>query len=434
MGRPTLAAALIVKDEQDNLPACLDSLREVVDEIVIYDTGSTDDTVGIAERAGARVLRGHWDGDFSRARNEALEMTSATWVLSIDADERVMADPSSLRALLARSDRTDVFAVRIRNIAEGGSGESHEHPAPRLLRRTLVRWTARLHEHPVRRDKGRLRKGECPREALRLDHYGYADARTVAAKIRRNQEIAQAQLDSVVASGEVDPELLPRILLNLGRSHLAAGEFQAAVDSLETLREMFDSGPQYLEGTAALAELLATHGPFEAALVLADDLQSRGTDVRFCDWVRGQALLGLDRPREALALFLSIDELVDPIGRVRSLDQVTMAQVLAAEKAGETDTAAAALIVAMVRFGRVQGQGVRLLRLWGTRPASWLAELLLAVEQPAYLPAVVAELRSCPSYGPQLADLVAAKAGLGAGEAEAVPQEAGITGLGSPEG
>jgi hypothetical protein len=50
MGRPTLAAALIVKDEQDNLPACLDSLREVVDEIVIYDTGSTDDTVGIAER------------------------------------------------------------------------------------------------------------------------------------------------------------------------------------------------------------------------------------------------------------------------------------------------------------------------------------------------------------------------------------------------
>jgi tetratricopeptide (TPR) repeat protein len=288
----------------------------------------------------------------------------------------------------------------------------------------------------VRRDKGRLRKDACPREVLRLDHYGYADAETVAAKIRRNQEIAQSQLDSVVASGDVDPELLPRILLNLGRSHIAAGDLQAAVDALETLREMFHSGAQYLEGTAALAELLASHGPFEAALVLADELNAQGTDPRFCDWIRGQALLGLDRPREALALFLSIDELIDPIGRVRSLDQVTMAQVMAAEQAGEADTAVAALIVAMVRFGRIEGQGVHLMQLWGDRPPSWLAELVLAVDPPGHLEAVIDELRSCPAYGPQLAALIEAKAGLGGGPepAPAALEEVGITGLGSAEG
>ncbi|MEJ2577742.1 MAG: glycosyltransferase family 2 protein [Kineosporiaceae bacterium] len=405
MRRPTLAAALIVKDEEDNLPGCLASLDGAVDEIVVYDTGSTDATVQIAERAGARVQRGYWDGDFARARNAALEMTSAAWVLSIDADERVVGDPGALRALLARADRVDLLAVRIRNVGPGGGGETHEHPAPRLLHRNRVRWTARLHEHPVRRDRGTVSKDLCPREVLRLDHLGYADADTVAAKIRRNQEIAQAQLDSVVASGEVDPDLLPRVLLNLGRSHLAAGELQRAVDALETLREMFSSGPQYLEGTAALAELLATNGPQEAAFVLADELQEVGSDPRFCDWVRAQALVGLNRPQEALVLLLGIDELIDPIGRVRSLEGVTMLQVTAAERAGETDTAAAALIVAMVRFGRVEGQGVRLLRLWGARPSSWLADLLLAVDHREHLDAVLTELRSCPGPGPDVAEI-----------------------------
>ena len=409
MRRTVLAAALIVKDEEDNLPGCLESLQGVVDEIVVYDTGSTDATVEIAERAGARVERGYWDGDFARARNAALEMTSAVWVLSVDADERVVGDPTALRSLLVRSDRLDLLAVRIRNVGPGGSGESHEHPAPRLLRRQLVRWTARLHEHPVRRDRSPVRKQVCPREVLRLDHLGYADADAVAAKIRRNQEIAQAQLDSVVAGGEVDPDLLPRILLNLGRSHLAAGELQRAVDALETLREMFHSGPQHLEGTAALAELLATNGPFEAAFVLAEELQSTGADARFCDWVRAQALVGLGRPQEALTLLLGIDELIDPIGRTRSLEPVTLLQVTAAERAGEVDTAVAALIVAMVRFGRVQGQGLRLLHLWGSRPATWLADLLLAVGHREHLDAVLEELRSCPGAGPQVADVVGAR-------------------------
>ncbi len=101
-----IAAALIVKDEQANLPGCLESLQGLVDEVVVYDTGSSDDTVEIALRAGARVERGHWDGDFARARNAALAMTSAAWVLSIDADERAVADPgrctpcSTVRAAL----------------------------------------------------------------------------------------------------------------------------------------------------------------------------------------------------------------------------------------------------------------------------------------------------------------------------------------------
>src|SRR5664279_5393315 len=94
---PLLAVALIVKDEASNLPECLQALRSLtglVEEIVIYDTGSVDGTQDIAREAGATVVQGYWDGDFSRARNAAIGVTTASWVLIVDADERVVADPA----------------------------------------------------------------------------------------------------------------------------------------------------------------------------------------------------------------------------------------------------------------------------------------------------------------------------------------------------
>jgi glycosyltransferase involved in cell wall biosynthesis len=69
---PLLSAAMIVRDEASRLPECLQSIREVVDEIVIVDTGSTDETVSIARSFGARVLVHRWDGDFAAARNAGL--------------------------------------------------------------------------------------------------------------------------------------------------------------------------------------------------------------------------------------------------------------------------------------------------------------------------------------------------------------------------
>ncbi len=412
MRKLSLAAALIVKDEEANLPGCLESLQGLVDEVVVYDTGSTDATVEIAQRAGARVERGFWDGDFSRARNAALAMTPAAWVLSIDADERAVADPAALRRFLARSDRLDMIGVRITNIIPVASGGGHEHPAPRLLRRSLVRWNGRLHEQPQRRDGARLRKSVCPREALRLNHLGYADAETVAAKVRRNQAIAQEQLDAVVAGGVVDPEQLPRILLNLGRSHVAAGEHQRAADALETLRELAPGTPQYVEGTAVLAELLADHGPHAAVFVLADELARLGTDRRMCDWLRARALARLGRLEEALQLLWTIDELVDPVGRVHDAGPVMMLQTDVAEQLGLVDEAVASLVVAMTRYGRIAGQGPRLLRLWGDRPVPWLAELIGSVDHREHFPELLAELQRDPGSGGRLADAIISRLAL----------------------
>ena len=97
-----LSATLIVRDEAAFIEECLESLAGIVDEIVIVDTGSRDDTIERARRFPVSLHRFDWCGDFSAARNHAIERATGDWILYIDADERLLApDPSSLRDMLA---------------------------------------------------------------------------------------------------------------------------------------------------------------------------------------------------------------------------------------------------------------------------------------------------------------------------------------------
>jgi tetratricopeptide (TPR) repeat protein len=78
---------MIVKDEEAALPKCLGSVKDVVDEIIVLDTGSTDKTPDIAKQFGAEVHHFKWCNDFSAARNDALQYVTGDWVLVLDADE-----------------------------------------------------------------------------------------------------------------------------------------------------------------------------------------------------------------------------------------------------------------------------------------------------------------------------------------------------------
>lgn len=82
-----LSLCMIVKDEATTLPKCLGSVKNVVDEIIILDTGSQDKTPDIAKQFGAEVHHFKWCNDFSAARNEALKYVTGDWVLVLDADE-----------------------------------------------------------------------------------------------------------------------------------------------------------------------------------------------------------------------------------------------------------------------------------------------------------------------------------------------------------
>src|SRR6476620_5558871 len=84
-----VSATLIVRDESAFIEACLESLTPIVDEIVLIDTGSLDDTIDKARRFPIKLHKFAWRHDFSAARNFAIEQSSGDWILYIDADERL---------------------------------------------------------------------------------------------------------------------------------------------------------------------------------------------------------------------------------------------------------------------------------------------------------------------------------------------------------
>ncbi len=89
--KPRVSLCMIVKDEEENLPRCLESVKNVVDEIVIVDTGSQDRTPEVAKSYGARVFFHPWQNDFSLHRNQSISYATGDWILIMDADEELDA-------------------------------------------------------------------------------------------------------------------------------------------------------------------------------------------------------------------------------------------------------------------------------------------------------------------------------------------------------
>ena len=93
-----LSLCMIVRDEEEMLPRCLEAVAAAVDEIVIVDTGSQDRTVEIARSFGAKVIEREWTGSFSDARNASFDDATGDWIIYLDADEILVAgDVATLR-------------------------------------------------------------------------------------------------------------------------------------------------------------------------------------------------------------------------------------------------------------------------------------------------------------------------------------------------
>ncbi len=192
------SACMIVKDEEATLPDCLESLHRLVDEVVVYDTGSTDGTMALARRAGARVVQGYWDDDFARARNACLEHCKGEWILWVDADERfVCHNIPELRRVLETHREFDVLAVDIHNVAENDLGPPCVHRAMRIFRKSTCCWHGSIHEQVgLRAGLGPQLRG-APLKGPRIDHYGYqATFMEERDKLARNLRLAQAALNS----------------------------------------------------------------------------------------------------------------------------------------------------------------------------------------------------------------------------------------------
>jgi glycosyltransferase involved in cell wall biosynthesis len=173
----TLSACLIVKNEEQRLPKCLESLKSIADEIIVVDTGSSDRTVAIAKKYQARVFHFEWCDDFSQARNYAIAQAKGKWILVIDADE--ILEQSAIAILQEVMQRDDCLAVNLLR-SEIDTTQSPYSLVLRLFRNhPAITFTGIYHES-IDQSVVALQAQEPHWQLLNVEvpvllHYGYTD-------------------------------------------------------------------------------------------------------------------------------------------------------------------------------------------------------------------------------------------------------------------
>ncbi len=292
-----MSLCLIVRDEADHLEACIESATGAVDELVVVDTGSVDDTVERALRLGARVSHFEWCDSFSAARNVSLDAASGDFVLLLDADERldegVAAHVRRLVAAEAEDAPPTLYLPLIVNVDSAGAHLGADR-MPRLWRRRPeLRFEGRIHESVGRGVNGLSMVYE---DAFRIVHHGY-DPEVAAQRGKRGRNRALLELD--LADRPDDPTLH----FYLAKEHYAAGEDEAALQGFQRVIEQSDAVNLALGSHVFAGECLRTLGRPEEALALARSGLATHSGYPALWYVAGQAALDLDRAEEAFEAF-----------------------------------------------------------------------------------------------------------------------------------
>lgn len=289
---------MIVKDEAHNLAACLASVKPLVDEMIIVDTGSTDQTVEIAELFGAVVLAAEWTGDFSAARNIALAQAQGNWILALDADEVISRhDYPLFRSLVAdAAGRTCAYSIVTRNYTnrlevENWQANSGEYPDEEQGRGWMPSDKVRLFPNlPAIRFKNQIHEMVEPtlerngipvkKTELVVHHYGYLDEQRQQRKKKYYYELGKqkyresggaphALVELAIQAGgvgrydeaielwgkalEIDPDSY-LAWFNLGHAYLQKGMFSLGSEASQRAMSL---RPNYREAiiNAAICEM-----------------------------------------------------------------------------------------------------------------------------------------------------------------------------------
>jgi tetratricopeptide (TPR) repeat protein len=265
--RPTLTVCMIARNEEDRLPRALESVRKTADQMVVVDTGSTDNTVQVARSLGAKVVEHAWQEDFADARNRSLAEADCDWILCLDADECLApgSEPSLLEAI---SGKAGAYMIRIESRVDTGAGKMFVNFFPRLFRNVEgVHFEGKVHEQVTRS----LERLGLPIEIsnIVIRHSGYAlPEAEMKAKARRNADLLLRQLeehgdepltlfhlgeafsmlerfeeavrcyDKALAAGKLDKVVRAALLQNKGTALVKLKDYEKAVVSLKQAREV----------------------------------------------------------------------------------------------------------------------------------------------------------------------------------------------------
>lgn len=263
---PVLSGCLIVRNNAGTIRQCLTSLRPWVDELVVVDTGSTDETPQIARELGARVFHFPWCDDFSAARNESVRHARGEWVFWMDSDDTIdEANGRGLRGRAAGSHREEVlgYVVQVHCPGPGESGRNDVTAVDhvKLFRnRPDLRFEGRIHEQIL--PAIRRASGEVEWTDLFVVHSGYDHSPAgQKRKVERDLRLLHLELAERPAH--------PFTLFNLGMTYTDIGRHAEAVDCLErSLRNSEPGESHRRKAYALLASSRSRLGQTAAALAV----------------------------------------------------------------------------------------------------------------------------------------------------------------------
>ncbi len=337
----TLSVCMIVRNGAETLARALESATHFADEIIVVDTGSTDDTVAIAERYGAKVSHFQWQDDFAAARNASLDLATGDWIMWLDADDYVPATEWPKLQEIKFQPLNQAFMFLLQN--EGLAREScwqvrmfpnrpelrfrypvHEQIAPALVEHGYPIRTTNItvvHTGYPNEDVVRQKKEKYLRLLLAylerhpddpVSRYHVAFTHHTTGRHRQ----AVAEFEKVVRSDECrekHPRTYASAWLYLGRSYLALGEEERAIRALEKAMEFEPGSPLAM---VSLAQCYNRLDQPEEALRWLDRFRSSPLSPSTmpldlealsyaAEYQRGLALEKLGRVEEAVHAYLA---------------------------------------------------------------------------------------------------------------------------------
>lgn len=262
-----LSIAMIVKNEENNLPRTLEALKALKNkidyEIIIVDTGSSDNTINIAKQYTTKVYKKEWTGNFAQMRNYSINKCKGDWILILDADE-VLENPTELIKFFKEKDIKEFNSatLKFKNMLSNKEDDYLIGTLVRLFRnKKEFYYEGRVHEQPRVIKPTKLTN-------ITLLHYGYSreSFKLMNYKYERNLKLLLEDLKE----NSNNPYTYFQLAQTYGMANLQEKAFDSIKKAFELVKEK-DDKEKYLYIYHLLAMHLNSSGEYEGAIELSKE-------------------------------------------------------------------------------------------------------------------------------------------------------------------
>jgi tetratricopeptide (TPR) repeat protein len=302
-----ISLCMIVRDEQKLIKRCLDNALPLVDEAIIVDTGSTDNTKSIIREYGNKIklIEANWESDFSKARNIYLDNVTGDWILVLDADEKINCNRNELVNYISHT-KAECFNIRLVNILDDNQEKLNSWAYCRLFRNNGYRYFRAVHEQ-LNVDRAKIQT--LNEDICKMFHYGYLK------EILESKNKTKRNLDILIKDYEKNPED-SFTCYHIGATYAASEEYRKALDFFRKSYELglkYGFGGYYFELVKRLSEVIFLLEDYKLCVdfineVLLDDKLKKFTDLYY---IMGNAYYSLKDYKHSLEAFNKCLEIGD---------------------------------------------------------------------------------------------------------------------------